>query len=89
MSLLSREQFIAYIASELEVDEEALGALSFQDAGLDSIQVFEIDLIVEELGVLLPEQAIVGAVGLADIYTAYVAEAAIQGSGHPPEPPRV
>lgn len=76
--MLSRKDFIDVVAANMEVDAAELAAMTFADLGLDSIRLYELDLLVESLGVLLPEQALVSMQGIDDVYSAYAREASLQ-----------
>jgi acyl carrier protein len=71
MPLLNEHEFHSVVAAELGLPEDDLRALTFEQLGLDSLQLFEIDLVVEELGVLLDEETFMTARRVADIYAAY------------------
>jgi acyl carrier protein len=73
MTPLSLADFADRIASDMDMPVEALLNATFEELGFDSLHLFELDLIVEEIGVLLPEEAFIGLRNLSDVYAAYVA----------------
>lgn len=72
MRVLGRSQFIAWIATELALDHNDLAEHTFTELGIDSIQLFEIDLMVEDLGVTLGEEDFARCCRLDEIYDVYV-----------------
>lgn len=74
MKIVSRERFIAWLANELGLDASD-ASKPFLQLGLDSLQMFEIDLMVEELGVTIPEEILATCESLDDVYRAYTESA--------------
>lgn len=73
MTPLSLTDFADRIATELDLPVDALLNATFEELGFDSLHLFELDLIVEEIGVLLPEESFIGLRRLSDVYEAYIA----------------
>jgi acyl carrier protein len=71
LALLSQDEFVASVARELGIDQSELISSSFEELGFDSLQFFEMDLIVEDLGALLSDEEITAAQTIRDLYRAY------------------
>lgn len=72
--MLSRNEFVRAVASSMSLPEGELSSLTFEELGLDSIQLYELDLVVESFGVLLPENVLISMERIDDVYQAYVVE---------------
>ena len=66
------EEFATYIADGLFMSHELLVEERFDVLGIDSLQLLEIDLLIEELGVLLSEANLADARSLRDLYENYL-----------------
>jgi acyl carrier protein len=71
--VMTADEFRAYLAVELRVPVEQLadGATFAGDLGFDSIQMFELLLAVEDLGVELPEALLPHIEAVADAFHYY------------------
>jgi acyl carrier protein len=76
-NVLSRDEFIDAVASALSLPKVELSSMTFEEMGLDSIQLYELDLFVESLGVLLPEDALASMERIDETYEAYAVELAL------------
>jgi acyl carrier protein len=72
--ILDFESFAVYVADGLRIDSAALtkDAHLIEDLGLDSFNMVNLILLVEELGVHLPDDVVVGFDTFGDVYSAYV-----------------
>ncbi len=69
--MLSEDDFVDRVAAELGISRRELTAGTFEALGFDSLQMYELDLIVEELGALVSDEDIVSARSIHDLYEAY------------------
>lgn len=72
--MLSRDAFVDAVANAMSLPRDELSSSTFEEIGLDSIQLYELDLFVESLGVLLPEGVLSSMVRIDDAYEAYAVE---------------
>jgi acyl carrier protein len=72
-SALEFDGFARHVAGQLDLDASALtkDARVTDDLGLDSIGVFELVMVVEDLGVDLGDEELDGLTTVADWYDAY------------------
>jgi acyl carrier protein len=72
--ILDFDSFAAYAADGLRIDSAALtkDARLIEDLGLDSFNMVNLILLVEELGVHFPDDVVVGFDTFGDVYGAYV-----------------
>jgi acyl carrier protein len=68
---LSRADLVALVAQELDIDSQLLERESFAVLGVDSLQILEIDLLLEELGVLIEEDEFELLRSVDDVFTVY------------------
>lgn len=69
--MLSFDEFCLRVAERFGATTSELQSQSFEALGWDSLQLTELDLLVEQLGVRVSEADLASAQGLADIYAAY------------------
>lgn len=76
--MLDYDAFCDALAEGLGLDRAELGGptVSLEYLGLDSLQLFELMLILEALGVAKPEDCLLTQRTVADVYDVYVASAA-------------
>jgi acyl carrier protein len=70
---LSREEFVEHLADGLDLDSAAFtDTTRFDlDLGLDSFDLVELLVLVEELGVRFPEHVVLQLETVGDLYRAY------------------
>jgi hypothetical protein len=71
--MLDFEAFVQALAREMDLSEHDLRTMTFAELGFDSLRMLEVDLIVEELGALLPEDAFFEMEAVQDTFRAYQA----------------
>jgi acyl carrier protein len=71
--ILSASEFNAHVAEALGMSVDELADSSFDEIGFDSLLIFELDLVLEELGAFLPEEAFAEVEDMAGAYRAYLA----------------
>ncbi len=73
--VLPFEQFAVYLAEGVELEPEALseGARLDEDLGLDSFDMLEVLVRIEELGVHVPEEIVAGLKTVGDLHHSYAA----------------
>jgi acyl carrier protein len=74
VTILESRDFMNYIATELDLDPSRLTPASrlIGDLDLDSVQVLELIVVIEELGVELPDDEIDSIDSIGDAYNLYV-----------------
>jgi acyl carrier protein len=74
---LAFENFAEYLADGLELDVASLdkNARLVEDLVLDSFDLIELVVLVEELGTHLPDHVVVGIDTIGDLYDAYALRA--------------
>jgi acyl carrier protein len=70
---LDREEFLAYLGSELEIPQDSLqdSTALINDLGFDSIQVLDLIVVIEELGLEIPEEWFPAIGTLGEAYNVY------------------
>jgi acyl carrier protein len=64
--------FLEHVADELGFQVEELTSSSLTDiAGFDSLRMFELDLVLDEMGAVLTDDQLEGLVTIYDAYRAY------------------
>lgn len=66
----SLEDFAEYIARELDLQPDELANWVDEELELDSLQRFELELVVEDLGVRIPEGSLVTCQTLREVHMA-------------------
>lgn len=72
---LSFDQFAEHLGDVLDIEPDAFepGARFTEDLGLDSFDVVEILVFVEDLGIHLPDHVVIGIETVGDLYDEYQA----------------
>ena len=78
--MLSRDDFVDAVAAAMSLSRDELSSMSFEEMGLDSIQLYELDLFVESLGVLLPEGVLTSMERIDHAYEAYAVEVSLSAA---------
>ena len=69
---VSFDDFVRRVARELALETEELTATSLADVpGFDSLRMFELDLVLDEMGAVLRDEQLEGLVTIYDAYDAY------------------
>ncbi len=76
-SVLSFERFTSYLADGFSLEAEAFrhDARLDTDLGLDSFDMLEVVVRVEELGVHLPDHVVAEVATVSDLYRVYASRA--------------
>lgn len=69
--MLGLDAFVERVAAELEIAPSDLLSTSFEGLGFDSLQYFELDLIVEELGAFVSDEDLAQVEDISDLHSAY------------------
>jgi acyl carrier protein len=68
----SFDDFLRRVARELALETEELTASSLADVpGFDSLRMFELDLVLDEMGAVLRDEQLEQLVTIYDAYDAY------------------
>src|SRR5207245_353175 len=81
--VLSLDDFAKYVSDELDLDLDSLTRESFDALALDSLQMVELYVAVEDLGCELDLEVMAEATDIVKLYHAYAAArgAVVQGEG--------
>lgn len=82
-SVLTFERFTSYLADGFSLDPEAFrdDARLDSDLGLDSFDMLEVLVRVEELGVHLPDEVVAEMRTVGDLYRVYASRASGRAAG--------